>query len=59
MLSSKDAMPRAAMLRQQMAANTSATSLRDLEKSGREDSVEDEFTEDIEEDVVSRWRGGR
>mmetsp|Transcript_15455 Transcript_15455/g.46465 ORF Transcript_15455/g.46465 Transcript_15455/m.46465 type:complete len:95 (+) Transcript_15455:1414-1698(+) len=55
MLSSKDAMPKAALLRQQQAASASATSLRELEKSGRdEDSAEDEFAEDIEEDVLDR-----
>ena len=61
MLSSKDAMPKAALLRQQQALNASVTSIREIEKSGREeDSAEDEFTEDIEEDVVigfSRSRG--
>jgi len=55
MLTSKDAMPKAALLRQQHAASASSTGLRELEKSGREeDSAEDEFTEDIEEDVLDR-----
>jgi len=48
-------MPKAALLRQQHAASASSTGLRELEKSGREeDSAEDEFTEDIEEDVLDR-----
>jgi len=55
MLTSKDAMPKAALMRQQQAANAAASSMRDLEKSGREeDSAEDEFAEDVEEDVLDR-----
>lgn len=55
---SADAMPKAALLRQQQAANAAAGSMRDLEKIRDDDSGEDDFTEDVEEDVVSasRWR---